>query len=104
MYLLQWLKTSCSKLQLRVDINEDKLQELFSAYGTVVSCKAGSSRLLRIPRLGPSRTDVCHQVLPGEGRPDRAAMIRFASVDEAAWIVERVIPACSETTRSGCMQ
>ena len=29
------------------------------------------------------------QVLPGEGRPDRAALVRFGSADEAKWIVER---------------
>ena len=29
------------------------------------------------------------QVLPGEGRPDRAALVRFGSTDEAKWIVER---------------
>lgn len=37
--------------------------------------------------------DFC-QVLPGESRPDRAALVRFASPDEAKWIVERVFPAC----------
>lgn len=36
--------------------------------------------------------DFC-QVLPGESRPDRAALVRFASPDEAKWIVERVFPA-----------
>ena len=30
------------------------------------------------------------EVLPGEGRPDRAALVRFSSVGEATWIVENV--------------
>lgn len=59
---------NCFVSGLPLDINETKLQEIFGAYGNVVSCK----------------------VLPGEGRPDRAALVRFGSADEAKWIVERV--------------
>lgn len=33
------------------------------------------------------------QVLPGEGRPDRAAMVRFGSVEEAKWVVETAASA-----------
>lgn len=40
------------------------------------------------------------QVLPGEGRPDRAAMVRFGSVEEAKWVVETAASArCSENRR-----
>lgn len=59
---------NCFVTGLPLDMNEEKLQNLFSTYGNVVSCK----------------------VLPGEGRPDRAALVRFATADEAAWVVENV--------------
>ncbi|CAE7263007.1 elavl2 [Symbiodinium sp. CCMP2592] len=59
---------NCFVTGLPLDMNEEKLQSLFGTYGNVVSCK----------------------VLPGEGRPDRAALVRFATVDEAAWVVENV--------------
>ena len=68
-------------------MNEEKLQNLFGTYGNVVSCKAWGSEVSveALSRL--------LQVLPGEGRPDRAALVRFATVDEAAWVVENVVPA-----------
>jgi len=59
---------NCFVTGLPHDITEEALQDLFSCYGNVISCK----------------------VLPGEGRPDRAALIRFSSVEEATWIVETV--------------
>lgn len=54
--------------ELYEGIDEDALNQLFSAYGEVVQCK----------------------VLPGKDSAKPAAMVRFADVDQAAWVVENL--------------
>eukprot|EP00931_Biecheleriopsis_adriatica_P045468 TRINITY_DN26043_c0_g1_i1.p1 TRINITY_DN26043_c0_g1~~TRINITY_DN26043_c0_g1_i1.p1 ORF type:complete len:733 (-),score=175.06 TRINITY_DN26043_c0_g1_i1:45-1988(-) len=59
---------NCFVSGLPLDITEQSLQEIFSSYGSVVSCK----------------------VLASDGRPDKAALVRFGSVQEAKWIVDTI--------------
>jgi len=53
---------------LPLDITEQKLSEVFTAYGQVASCK----------------------ILPPNGRPDCAAFVRFQDSKMAAWLVENM--------------
>lgn len=53
---------------LPADIEQNKLREIFGAYGTVVDCRVLAAK-------------------PG-GKP--CAMVRFGSVEEATWIVENL--------------
>lgn len=47
---------------------EDFIRQVFNAYGAVMSCK----------------------VLPANGRPDLAALVRMADVEQAKWLVDNV--------------
>mmetsp|Transcript_98618 Transcript_98618/g.174686 ORF Transcript_98618/g.174686 Transcript_98618/m.174686 type:complete len:522 (-) Transcript_98618:175-1740(-) len=50
------------------DYNDQRLKDLFGAYGTVVDCK----------------------VLPDSGKPDRAALVRMADINQSAWCVQNL--------------
>uniref|UniRef100_A0A7S0FS14 Uncharacterized protein n=1 Tax=Pyrodinium bahamense TaxID=73915 RepID=A0A7S0FS14_9DINO len=54
---------------LPLDITDDRLQAIFMQYGSVVQCRA---------------------LEPVPGKPDRVALLRMSSLEEAQWIVENI--------------
>lgn len=50
------------------DYNDQRLKDLFGAYGQVVDCK----------------------VLPDSGKPDRAALVRMADINQSTWCVNNL--------------
>jgi len=57
---------------LPVDATEDSLWQIFGQYGTVTSVK----------------------VLPSQGKPDSAALVRMSDVGQATWLVENLNGNC----------
>jgi len=58
---------------LPADLDDQELKEIFSSYGVVTQCRVLSN-----------------SSAPGGQAPKKAGLVRFQSVDEAAWVVENL--------------